>query len=341
MTAIIITLATPAAVVLYLCRGASTGVAAWPWIFLLLILLLALALVSVVYLASKTTARLRHVEDHLRSSEQRRKQQRLFLGNLLKRSRHDLQRSEARCAPAAQRDAERTEIAEKRTKQLQALTIELLETEERESQRIAHLLNEDLQQTLVAARFELHNYSQSLPRQPQLEHIGQLLDELLQKSSRLSQDLSPTWLNHVDLLSSLKWLARQMERKFGMQIKVEAGSAMKLENTALKHFIYRAVQELLDNVRQHSGVLSAHITITCSEADLFITVRDKGKGFNPRVIELTSEDKGFGLLRLRERAKHIGGNLEAESTADCGSAFTLTVPMEWATSSVEGVRFTV
>jgi signal transduction histidine kinase len=338
MTAIVITLATLAAVLLYPCREASAGVAAWPWILPLLLSILAVALVSVVYLAIKTTARLRHVEDHLRSSEQRRKQQRLFLGNLLKRSRHDLQCSEARCTLAAQRDAERTELAEKRAKQLQALAIELLETEERESQRIAHLLNEDLQQTLVAARFELHTYSQSLPRQPQLEHIGKLLDELLQKSNRLSQDLSPTWLNHVDPLSTLKWLARQMDRKFGMQVKVEVRSAMKLENMALKLFIYRAVQELLDNVRRHSGVLSAHMTVSCSKEDLVITVSDKGKGFNPSVIELTSEDKGFGLLRLRERAKHIGGNLEAESTADSGSAFTLTVPLNCATSSENGYK---
>jgi signal transduction histidine kinase len=224
-------------------------------------------------------------------------------------------------------------FAEKRTKQLQALAIELLETEERQRQRIAHLLQEDLQQILVAARFELHNYTLNSPRPPQLEHIGQLLDESIQKSNQLSQDLSPSWLNHIDLISALEWLVRQMNQKYGLEIKVEVSPEIKVENIALKLFIYRAIQEFVHNVRKHSGSLSARISVTCSDGHLIIKISDKGKGFDPNLIGVAPEDKGFGLLRLRERANYIGGSLVIKSTAGHGSVFTLTVPLNLTNSA--------
>ena len=62
-----------------------------------------------------------------------------------------------------QRVAERTELAEARSSQLQALAMELIEAEERERQRLAQLLHDDLQQSLAAARMQLQGACEGLP----------------------------------------------------------------------------------------------------------------------------------------------------------------------------------
>ena len=62
-----------------------------------------------------------------------------------------------------QRVAQRTELAEARARQLQALSMELIEVEEQERRRIAALLHDDLQQVLAAARMQLQAACERCP----------------------------------------------------------------------------------------------------------------------------------------------------------------------------------
>ena len=94
-----------------------------------------------------------------------------------------------------QRVAQRTELAEGRAKQLQALSMELIEVEEQERQRIAELLHDDLQQVLAAARMQLEAACETIPREPMLAGVEQLLVESIGKSRRLSHELSPAVLH--------------------------------------------------------------------------------------------------------------------------------------------------
>jgi PAS domain S-box-containing protein len=97
--------------------------------------------------------------------------------------------------------ADRTALADERSKQLQALAVELLEAEEREKQRIAGLLHEDLQQLLAAARFKLE--SKHL-LDPDLKQVQNLLEESISKARHLSRELSPAVLHHYDLTAAIE-----------------------------------------------------------------------------------------------------------------------------------------
>ncbi len=112
-----------------------------------------------------------------------------------------------------QRVAERTELAEARARQLQTLAVELIEAEEKERQRIAELLHDDLQQVLAAARFQLQGALQNLPESAMITSVAELLEQSIIKSRRLSHELSPPALHHTGLVPTLKWLANQMRFK--------------------------------------------------------------------------------------------------------------------------------
>ncbi len=121
--------------------------------------------------------------------------------------------------------AERTALAERRTKQLQALAIELIETEERERRQFAHLLHEDIQQLLAAANMQVQVAASHLSSDPVLSNVANILNESIAKSRRLSQNLSPPILYQAGLIAALEWLARQVKEQFGLdgRIGVEHG----------------------------------------------------------------------------------------------------------------------
>ena len=226
-----------------------------------------------------------------------------------------------------QRVAQRTELAEGRAKQLQALSMELIEVEEQERQRIAALLHDDLQQVLAAARLQLQAACETIPSAPMLESVEQLLVESIRKSRHLSHELSPAVLHHSGLVAAMQWLARQMKDQFGLQVQLESDGAHELESSPLRVFLFRAVQELLFNVVKHAGVKTAKVVLSISGSSLSMTVSDQGQGFSPDILDSYTEPRGFGLLSIRERARYIGGNLVVESAPGKGSRFALTVPI--------------
>jgi PAS domain S-box-containing protein len=226
-----------------------------------------------------------------------------------------------------QRVAERTEEAEARSRELQALAMELLEAEERERRRVADLLHDDLQQILAAARMQLQTACESLPPEPMLANVSQLLEQSIDKSRRLSHELSPAVLYHVGLVAAMQWLAQQMQNQFGLHVQLETDGAQHFESASLKVFLFRAVQELLFNIVKHAGVKTAHVALTGSVSNLTISVSDDGLGFASDILHSPTSMGGFGLMSLRERARYIGGSLTIERLPDQGSRVTLTVPL--------------
>ena len=225
-----------------------------------------------------------------------------------------------------QQVAERTELAETRAKQLQNLSVELIETEERERRRVAELLHDDLQQLLATARLQLQAARPDLQDDPELAAVENILVECIRKSRRLSHELSPPVLHHTGLIAAIRWLARQMEAQFGLAVDLETQAEDHFEASDLKVFLFRAAQELLFNVVKHAGVKSARLRLAEVGCNLVLTVVDNGQGFDPCMLDTSSQTTGFGLLSLKARASHIGGTFDIQSIPGKGCRFALTVP---------------
>lgn len=227
-------------------------------------------------------------------------------------------------ATLEERVAERAALAESRTKQLQALAVELIEAEERERRQIAELLHDDLQQILAAAKMQIVSVCDQSTGDPTLAHVVRLLDACIDKSRRLSHELSPAVLHHSGLVPALEWLARQMNEQFGLRVEMEIDAPERFEGAPLRVFLFRAVQELLFNIVKHAGVKIARVELSSTEDSLAIVISDRGKGFDPE--NQTMSSKGIGLLSLKERASYVGGKMSIQSAPGQGSRFILTVP---------------
>ncbi|MFW5908996.1 MAG: sensor histidine kinase [Desulfosalsimonas sp.] len=239
--------------------------------------------------------------------------------------KHRLYSEKSREQLIAELDGIRSELAAEKQR-YQNLSAELIDTEERERRRIARFLHDDLQQILAAAMLQVQSVSETNPCGAVLANVARLLKECIDKSRSLSHELSPALLHHSGLVPGLEWLARNMEEKFGLCVQLEVKTSFRIEHSALKVFLYRAIRELLFNTVKHAGVKNARVVLAGTDEGVFVTISDNGRGFEPGQAHASAANAGSGLLCLRERARSVGGDLKIESSPGHGSRFTLSFP---------------
>jgi PAS domain S-box-containing protein len=221
---------------------------------------------------------------------------------------------------------ERTAALEHRTRQLQKLTLELSQAEERERRRIAVILHEDLQQQIAGAKFHLtvvRSQAGDDRQRAYVDKVDALLTETIEQSRSLSYDLSPAVVHMNDLGDVLAWLAHRVYEQHGLVVHVDVSSDMMLHSEALALFLFRAAQEILFNVVQHAHVREAALRVRRTGRYVCLSVSDQGRGFDPQELKETS---GFGLFSIRERTELLGGRMRVKSVKGQGSTLRLVVP---------------
>ncbi len=227
---------------------------------------------------------------------------------------------------------ERTQALVHSQARLRALVSDLSATEEQERRRLATELHDYLAQLLVVGRMKL---SQARPqvRNPKTEQLLNEADDMLTQSLNYTRslvaELSPQILYQFGLPAALKWLAGQMQ-SHGLSVAIHC----EVEQLALAEeravILYQSVRELLFNVAKHAGTDEATIMLCQSQAhQVFLTVSDKGCGFNPDILLVTDRHHPgrFGLFNVQERIEAIGGTLSLTSVEGSGTTVTLSAPM--------------
>jgi PAS domain S-box-containing protein len=222
--------------------------------------------------------------------------------------------------------AQRTAELTRRAQQLQKLTLELTQAEERERRRIALFLHEDLQQQIAGAKFHLslmRSRAQEDRQRADVDTVDAMLKEAIEQSRRLSRDLSPAVLHMNDLAEVLQWLANRVRAQDGLSVKLEVSGDLVLHSEALATFLFRAAQEMLSNTVKHAQIREAAIRVRRIGRCVCLSVSDEGRGFNPQALEETS---GVGLFSIRERVELLGGRMTVKSAVGKGSRLTIIVP---------------
>jgi PAS domain S-box-containing protein len=222
---------------------------------------------------------------------------------------------------------ERTAELEHRARQLEKLTMELSETEDRERRRLAEILHDDLQQQLAAAKFHLgalgRKAKMDASLQGTVDQVMGMLQDAIEKSRSLSHELSPIARYHGDFGEVIEWLAHQVQEKHGMIIHVNVCGPVEVSSDPVKNLLFRAAQEILFNAVKHAGVTEAVVHLRRRSGRLWLGVCDRGRGFDPEVLRQTT---GYGLVSIRERVELLGGRMRIRSAPGRGSTFVIVVP---------------
>ena len=222
-------------------------------------------------------------------------------------------------AEAALRRANQTLEArvDERTQQVRELSRALTLAEQRERQRIAHVLHDELQQLLFGAKMASSTGD--------TERLQAVLDEAMTLTRTLSHELSPPFLPGEGIEDLLRWLAERKRVSYGLEVEVDIHDDVPVADADLRVLLYQLLRELLFNVIKHAATGRARLTAERDGEHIRVVVEDEGTGFDPAELEEPQAD-GLGLPSVRERLELVGGQLDVASAPGQGTRVSITVP---------------
>ena len=122
------------------------------------------------------------------------------------------------------------------------------------------------------------------------------------------------------LIKAIKREALQLEKTglFSVHFSTEITEIELEKNKAI--FLYRMIQEILNNILKHSEAKNVNITILHDKEVIHIKIADDGKGFDKKDPAFKP---GIGLSSLQKRAAMINVNLIIESEKNIGTSVEL------------------
>jgi PAS domain S-box-containing protein len=235
------------------------------------------------------------------------------------------------------RVAERTRELSAAVGQLRELSAYSEQVREDERTRIAREVHDELGSLLVALKMDVNWLDKRLGEQRardadaaqdmrermrcKCQNMSRLIENAVNNVGRIITDLRPSILDHQGLWAALEWQAQEFvqsaELALDWDMRVERAPELPEPATIA---VFRIFQEMLSNVGRHAQARKVAIQIAADARTLRISVRDDGRGAPPEAFEAPT---AYGVMGMRERARHLGGRIDIESRPGAGSVFHL------------------
>lgn len=213
---------------------------------------------------------------------------------------------------------------------LSDLAIELSLAEERERNRIAGELHDQVGQRLLLGKMKLEVLANRLPngvRERDVTEIRTLLEQTLKDIRSLTFQIRPPLLATAGLESAIQWLGEELQEDFGLQLEYLDDHQPKPLSYEVRSVVFQAVRELLLNVVKHAGTKKARVSLEREAGFIMISVADDGIGID-NTTNQHNRDGGFGLFNVQQRIAYLGGELILESLPGKGTRIAITVPLD-------------
>lgn len=244
-------------------------------------------------------------------------------------------------AALEERVAHRTQELRAALKQLRELAAHSDSVREEERTRIAREIHDELGSLLVALKMDVgwmdKRLSEQAHRSPEAQesmrqtlrckcqNMGRLIEQAVDNVGRIITDLRPSILDHQGLWAALEWQAQEFVQS------AEIALLWQMPDNDLPELppadamaVFRIFQEMLSNVGRHAQARTLDVRIQYLEQRLQLMVCDDGRGADMKAFEAAD---AYGIMGMRERARHLGGELRIWSQPGLGSCFQLVLPV--------------
>ena len=240
-----------------------------------------------------------------------------------------------------QRVSERTHELQEALTQLRELSAYTHSVREDERTRIAREIHDELGSLLVALKMDVGWLDKRLGEQQQrgadaaqtmrenmrskCQNMSRQIETAVDNVGRIITDLRPSILDHQGLWAALDWQAHEFVQSAELQLdwQMDVAQAAPINEQAAIG-IFRIFQEMLSNVGRHAKASRVAITLQANPQAIHIAVQDNGCGAESAAFEAAD---AYGVMGMRERARHLGGNIAITSKKGFGSAFHLHIQL--------------
>jgi signal transduction histidine kinase len=195
-----------------------------------------------------------------------------------------------------------------------------LEMQEHTFRTISQEIHDNVGQILSLAKVNLNILTLDGKGPEQLLAIKELVTSAITELRNLTSGYYADRLSDVGLVVAIRNQLEQLDKTglFVTSFQSEVNSIPVDRNKTI--FLYRMVQEALNNVVKHSGADRVMVDIRTEGGDIHITISDNGKGFNAQAADFKP---GIGLSSIQQRATMIGAIARINSEKDKGTTVHL------------------
>ncbi len=204
--------------------------------------------------------------------------------------------------------------------------------QEEERKRISRDLHDDTVQVLGGLSRKMDNFirKNTTLSEQDVEFLKQLHESLnvgLTEVQRFSQDLRPSLLDFLGLLTALRSLVHKAEEHYELAIGFEVVGDERRFRPELEILIFRIIQEALSNIGRHAHASSAKVRIEFLDNKTIFTISDNGVGFDlPESVDDLPRIGRLGLAGIHERAQLLDGLFNVLSIKGEGTTITIEMP---------------
>lgn len=214
-------------------------------------------------------------------------------------------------------------------------SLSIIEAQENERRRISRELHDGLGQLLSAAKLnfgmiDFVNNSNKEKTTDIVKQVDSIISKAIVEARRIAHDLRPTTLDDFGLIPALRILCQEFSKITGVKIKFQVSPSLERIDPKIEIAIYRIVQESFNNISKYAEASEVHLDLYRKDEQVFVRVKDNGKGFDAdNIIKTKKAGGGFGLLNMKERAELIGGKVEILSTPGHGTELLLEINLNF------------
>jgi two-component system sensor histidine kinase DegS len=212
------------------------------------------------------------------------------------------------------------------------IVVRVVEAQEAERQRLSRQIHDGPAQALsnfiLQSEIAMRLFEVDPERaKAELASLKSAATATFQKVRDFIMDLRPMMLDDLGLVPTVKRYVDTFREKTGIQttLTVTGPTDHRLESVR-EVMIFRGMQELLTNVRNHAQATQVRITFDTDDMRVRVLVEDNGRGFDVEAA-LSGQQKTIGLSTLKERIGLLGGQLHIESEPGQGTQVVIDVPV--------------
>jgi signal transduction histidine kinase len=218
----------------------------------------------------------------------------------------------------------------RRTAEQEAFARQLIDSQERERQRIAAELHDGLSQSLVIIRRRalvcLEASDDQERTREHLQEIAEATRQALEEVREAVFDLHPQQLDRLGLTGAVSDLLDRVAGAQGWQLTKRLDELDGLLTKEAENSLYRIVQESINNISKHARATTVAVTVSRKPDQIELAIEDNGVGFAAEIGGVLQT--GFGLQGIVERARLLGGQVFIESLPGKGTGIRLRLPLK-------------
>lgn len=211
--------------------------------------------------------------------------------------------------------------------------IELLQWQEEAYAKTAKTLEDTDGQLLANAIFELAAVKSLITddksnKAAMLEGVNALQEELEQGLADLRfmvAELEPaTLFGSFGLVAGLRRYMEKLQSHTNLTTALQVHTLVDPLPGIIEIAIFRIIQEILQNIRRHAKATEVRLSIAEVQGNLSFHIHDNGLGMSGNLSP--HPRRQLGLVRMKEIAKLLNGEIHISSEENIGTDVTLSIP---------------